>query len=286
MTDNTGQLNPEPIRNPARFASFPKLGRVCRLGLATRGNTHLEPDAVLEAVERGVNFLNWCGNPDGLSTAVRQLGRKRSDVFVAVQLSARTADAARRELDELREELGTDYLDLVTYYYVEHLPEWDAILAPGGAAEVVEASRHDGVVRAIGLTSHQRPLAAMIAGSGRLDALMIRYNAAHRGAEEEVFPICHEAGIPVITYTGVRWGALMNPTSDDPQGWVPPGAPAWYRFVLCQPSVTVGLMAPHGWKELREDLVLFDDWRGFDEVEYAALRAHGDRVHRYGGGFP
>ena len=91
---------------PARTASLGKLGTVCRLGLASRGNTRLEPSDVQEAVRRGVNYLNWCGHPDGLSQAVRLLGEKRSAVFVAVQLQAHTAKAARLELTEFLGELG------------------------------------------------------------------------------------------------------------------------------------------------------------------------------------
>jgi hypothetical protein len=63
-------------------------------------------------------------------------------------------------------------------------------------------------------------------------------------------------------------------------------APEWYRFVLCHPAVTVGLMAPAGRKELEEDLLLLDNARGFTDAQYAALRAHGDRVHRHAGRFP
>ena len=32
---------------------------VCRLGLATRGNTHLTRDDVLLALDRGLNYWNW-----------------------------------------------------------------------------------------------------------------------------------------------------------------------------------------------------------------------------------
>ena len=48
--------------------------------------------------------------------------------------------------------------------------------------EYCRSAKRDGVVRSLGVTSHQRPLAAEMARSGLLDALMIRYNAAHRGA--------------------------------------------------------------------------------------------------------
>ena len=61
---------------------------------------------------------------------------------------------------------------------------------------------------------------------------MIRYNAAHRGAEREVFPVTDALGLPVIAYTALRWGGLLRPTPDDPPGFVVPPAPAWYRFVL------------------------------------------------------
>jgi len=268
-----------------RFARIGPLGDVCRLGLATRGNTRLDADAVLEAVDRGVNYLNWCGHPDGMREAVRSLGSRRGEVFVAVQLESRTAAAARRELRRLCAELNTDYLDVVTYYYVEHPDEWREITSAGGAAEVVEAARHDGRVRAIGLTSHQRPLAAAVA-EGRLDLLMVRYNAAHRGAERDVFPVTAKSSTPVVAFTCLRWGALLQPTPDDPSDFSPPSAVDCYRFTLAHPAVSVALMAPDGVAELRQNLMLLDDWRAPTEAEHRALAAHGARVRRHAGGFP
>ena len=272
--------------SPDLFAETGALGRLCRFGLATRGNTSLEADAVLEAVERGVNYLNWCEHADGLQAAVRQLGKRRQSVCLAVQLSARSADGARKELDGFLQALDTDYVDVVTYYYVEHLQEWEQILARGGAAETLEASRSAGQIRAIGLTSHQRPLAARAAASGRLDLLMTRYNAAHRGAEKDVFPVTTEHNISVVAFTCLRWGALLESTPDDPHRFRVPAAADWYRFVLCHPAVTVALMAPNGIGEFRQNLKLLDDWRGCSSDEYASLKAHGDRVHRHGGSFP
>ncbi|MBT7100460.1 hypothetical protein HN937_23995, partial [Candidatus Poribacteria bacterium] len=59
---------------------------VCRLGLATRGNTSLDPADVRWAVDRGVNYLNWCGRADGMSDAIRDMGSRRSEVVVAWQM--------------------------------------------------------------------------------------------------------------------------------------------------------------------------------------------------------
>lgn len=275
-----------PGDEAGQFRDWPHVGRVCRLGLATRGNTSLEPEDVDWAVEHGVNYLNWCRHADGLQEWIRQCGRRRDEVRVGVQFFARTATEARDELAACLEQLGTDYIDVLTYYYVESEREWEQIISVNGAAEVIEAARGDGVVRSIGLTSHQRGLAAGWADSGRLDSLMIRYNAAHRGAERDVFPLTTRRECPVVAFTCLRWGSLMQSTPDDPVGFQPPSAAACYRWVLCQPAVTVALAAPNGREELDEVLAIVSPWQELSRSEHASLSDHGDRVYRHGGGFP
>jgi aryl-alcohol dehydrogenase-like predicted oxidoreductase len=258
---------------------------VCRLGLATRGRGQLTPDDVLYALGRGVNFLNWCGASDGLSRAVAQLGPRRAGVTVCAQFEARTATEARAELAHVLRELGTDHLDVLTFYYVEERAEWEQLIGPGGALAYCAGARRAGQVGMLGLTSHQRALAAEAARSGLLDLLMVRYNAAHRGAEAEVFPVTRALGLPVIAYTCLRWGALLRGTPDDPPGFAPPGAPAWYRFVLQGPAVTVALMAPESRAELEEDLRVLDAPGPLSAEEHARLAEHGRRVRRHGGPF-
>lgn len=269
-----------------RTTHLGSLGPVCPLGLATRGEGQLSAADVRLAIDRGINYLNWCGHPDGLSRAVRELGAKRESVVVAVQLESVTAVEAASELDGLLAQLGTEYVDVVTYYYVERAHEWEAIIGPGGALEQMLRARAAGRVRLLGVTSHQRPLAAQMAQSGLLDLLMIRYNAAHRGAESDIFPITDRIGMPVIAYTCLRWGALLQPTSEDLPHCAPPTAPDCYRFVLQSPSVAVALMAPRNRKELDEDLSLLDRWEPLTESDTAALVAHGDRVYRTAASFP
>jgi predicted aldo/keto reductase-like oxidoreductase len=259
---------------------------VCRLGLAGRGGSGLTADDVHHAVGRGVNFLNWCGAADGLSRAVAELGPRRRDVIVCVQFEARSGRDAATELASVLGELRTDYVDVLTFYYVEEPAEWAEICAPGGALEYCEAARREGRVRLLGLTSHQRRLAAETARGGRLDLLMVRYNAAHRGAETEVFPVTTSLGLPVVVYTCLRWGALLRGTPEDPPGFTPPPAPLWYRFALQHPAVTVALMAPENRKELDEDLIVLGAAGPLPAEGYDGLAAHGRRVRQHGGSFP
>jgi len=258
---------------------------VCRLGLATRGNTHLGADDVEYAVERGINYLNWCGHADGLSRAVSRMGSARKRVVLAAQLEARSASDAEREFRSMLDELGTEHIDVLTFYYVESESEWREIVAPGGAWDYLAREKRKGRLKLIGLTSHQRALASKWAESGKLDLLMVRYNAAHRGAEREVFPIAQRRQIPVVTFTGLRWKALLQGTPDDPAGFVPPSAVDCYRFCLAHPAVSVALMAPGNRTELEEDLRLLDNWRALERAERESLLAHGERVKKRAGVF-
>lgn len=281
-----------PALHPFLIAPAQAFGRpVCRLGIASYGTTTITPDDIWYAIGKGVNFLNWAGLAEGLSDgdvysrAVTSLGDKRKSVVVCAQFGARSAVDAAAELKSALEALGTDYIDILTMYYVETPDEWDEITSPGGAIQYLRDAKRDGVVRRLGITSHQRKLAARIVESGHLDLVMIRYNAAHRGAEREVFPATQSLGLPVIAYTALRWGALLRPTIDDPPGYAVPRAPDWYRFVLQHPAVAVTLAAPQSRAELEEDLQVLEATGPLGESEYAALAEHGERVRRNAGNF-
>jgi predicted aldo/keto reductase-like oxidoreductase len=262
------------------------LPTVRRLGLATRGNTHFTEEDVLLALQAGINYWNWCGHQDGMAAAARELGSQRREVVIAIQLESRDKESTQRELEKNLNHLRTDYIDVVTFYYVERREEWQEIIGNRGALLSLRAAREQGSVRMIGLTTHQQPLAAEVLKSRKLDLLMARYNAAHRSAETSLFPLAHEFETPVVTFTSLRWKGLLQSTPEDPPNFTPPSAPDWYRLVLSHPAVSVALMAPNNRKELQHNLTLLDDWRPSSPRERDALFEHGERVRRHAGRFP
>src|SRR4051812_16472374 len=159
------------LTRPAREFGKP----VCRFGLASHGTTAIAADDVLHAVARGVNFLNWSafaeGPPDdeAFPAAIAALGQERDRVVVCVQFAARTAAGAAGELRSVLSAIRSDYVVIVTLYYVERAEEWDGLRGPGGAVEYLRAAKADGAVRRTGVTSHQRLLAATMADPGLLD---------------------------------------------------------------------------------------------------------------------
>ncbi len=269
-----------------RVVALGQCGTVCRLGLATRGNAAVDEAGVWLALERGVNYWNWCGHEDGLQRAVRNLGSRRRDVCVAVQFEARAYDEAAREFDTICTKLGTDYVDVVTYYYVQRMEEWQQIMEPRrGAHRLLTELKRAGAVRMIGLTTHNRRLAAELARGGALDLLMVRYNAAHRGAERDVFPVTRAMGLPVVVFTALRWGHLIRPLPGNGRDR-PLSAVECYRYALSHPDVAVVLMAPGNRRELMENLTLLDDWRPVTYQERARIEAYGRLVYQSRRYFP
>src|SRR6516162_2098151 len=168
MTEQTHGSGKENRVSAFLYSSLsipPASFRACRLGLATRGGTDLTKADIWLALDRGVNFLNWCGVPDSLSQTIADLGPRRREVVVCVQFEARTKADAQVEMRQMLRELSTDYIDVLTFYYVEEPAEWQQIIAPGGALEHCREAQRNGQVGLIGLTSHQRPLAAEAARS-------------------------------------------------------------------------------------------------------------------------
>lgn len=271
---------------PGRIRLSPDLPKVCRLGMATRTDGRLEVADIQRAIDAGIGYFNWCGESDALSRAVAGLSSEnRGQMVIAFQLEARDGAGTARELEAALLALRTDTIDVVTFYYVEHESEWQQIVSEGGAREAMLRAREAGKVRLLGMTTHQRDLAARIAATGQIELLMIRYNAAHRGAESEIFPTTRARGIPVVTFTAQRWGALAQSTPEDPPEFTPPPPIDWYRYVLAQPDIGIALMAPLDGRELQDNLRLLNDRRPPTASELDEMRAHGDRVRRWAGQF-
>jgi aryl-alcohol dehydrogenase-like predicted oxidoreductase len=179
----------------------------------------------------------------------------------------------RRTLEKRLRQLGTDYVDVFHFLGVTKSSEF-----PAQVLEELRTLREEGRLRAIAISCHDRKFAGELAARGALDVLMIRYNAGHRGAEQEIFPHLAQHNPGVVSYTATRWTYLLR----RPRGWPKDGrvptAGMCYRFVLSNPHVHVCLNAPTNEKELLENLAAVRQGP-LDEEEMQYMRAFGDAVH-------
>ncbi len=251
-----------------------------RLGLAA---SYRPGERVVErALDEGLTYFFYFGIDGQMIRVLRRLPPDRRDRIV-IATGAYNYIWWRQDLEKTLEkrlrQLKTDRIDVFHFLGVMKPKE----LTPR-VLDQLEKLRHDPRVRAVSMSCHDRKLAGRMAAVGTLDCLMIRYNAAHRGAEREIFPhlAAHDTGL--VSYTATRWGFLTRRTKGWPKDAAVPTAGQCYRFVLGSPDVDVCLCAPRNERQFVEDLESVR--RGplpADEMAY--LRAYGDAVHRNAGWF-
>ncbi len=179
--------------------------------------------------------------------------------------------SVRRRVEGLLRTLGTDYIDVLQLYWLGKMSAFTR-----GVQDEMVKLREEGKVRVLGTSIHDRPRAGRLAQDSILDLLMIRYNAAHPGAERDVFPHLEKRRPAVVAYTATSWRRLLRA----PKGWTGPVMTAGdcYRFCLASPHVDVVLTGPRDVAELRENLASVDRGPPSPE-ELGWMRRFGEAVH-------
>lgn len=247
------------------------LGRkVFRMGLAA--NYGIAGDDVRAALDRGVNYLYYTARGTMKEPAREALKRDRDKVALAVTATVGYFGfSVRLGAERALKAFGTDYLDV---YQLGWLGVGAAMTQ--GVMEELVRLKESGKVRAIGTSIHDRPRAGRLAEESPLDLLMIRYNAAHPGAEKDIFPHLERRKPAVVAYTATSWRKLLKA----PSGWTGrvPTAGDCYRFCLTSPHVDVVLTGPASGKQLDENLAALEKGP-LDDDEMKWMREFGRAVH-------
>jgi aryl-alcohol dehydrogenase-like predicted oxidoreductase len=249
--------------------------RASRLGI---GSSFVGDAAIVEeAVEQGINYLYWGSlRRPAFGRALRHVARRnREGVVLTVQSYSRVAALLRPSLEIALRRAGVDRFDFLL------LGMWNAPPGP----RMVEAAlrlRAEGKVSHLMLSTHNRPslqghFRDFAQGRSPFDAFMVRYNAVHRGAEQDVFPHLPAQPPALISYTATRWGHLLDPTKMPP-GEPPPRARDCYRFALSQPAVSLVLCGPASREEMQEAIHALDAGPLASD-EQARLRRIGDHIY-------
>src|SRR5512133_3787084 len=207
---------------PADFLTrdVPALKRkVFRLGLS--GSFGLDEAASREALER-IQYVFWSPHMKGLTAALKDAVRRDRARYVVATgpILGYFAGAVRRAAERRLRDLRTDYLDVLQLSWLSKMSAFT-----GAVQEEMVRLKQEGKVRALGVTTHDRPRAGRLAEDSILDLLQIRYNAAHPGAEQDVFPHLARRRPAVVAYTATAWRKLLRP----PRRWDGPATTAGDR---------------------------------------------------------
>ncbi len=245
--------------------------KVFRLGLAA--NFGIDEDGVSAAMDRGVNLFLWTIRNGGLGSPLRAALKTRRDSVAVVGYAAIGfwGWGVRRSAEILLRALGTDYLDVYQLGWLGVTSAW----TPSVERELLHL-RESGKVRALSVSIHNRPRAAELARNSPLDLLMIRYNAAHPGAEHDIFPALSNGKPSILAYTATSWRRLLK----RPKGWQGTVMTAGdcYRFQLSNPHVDMALMGPANRAQMEENLAALEKGPlSADEDQW--MREFGKAVH-------
>jgi len=234
-------------------------------------------EAFEEAFEKGCNYfyLGSGRHKAGMRQAIRNLCRQgqRDQLVIAIQTYARFGFLMEWVFKRKLRSLGLERADILVLGWHNRAP------SPGLVAWA-QAMKAKGFCRFLAISGHQRKLFPQIAAEGQFDLFHVRYNAAHRGAEKEIFPHLQGDDRPgIVSYTATRWGQLLN-AKKMPPGELVPASSDCYRFALSNPAVDVCLCGPRNMEQMRAALPALE-LGPLGEEDMERMKRIGDYVHQH-----
>jgi aryl-alcohol dehydrogenase-like predicted oxidoreductase len=260
----------------AAFPNSVRLGRsellVSPLGMA--GGYGAPRRALLKAFDHGVNYwYHGSRRLDGMREAIRDIvaAGQRDRLVLLLQSYARWPWLMERTFTRGLKSLKLDHADVLLLGWYNRPPT-------AGIMERAERMREKGLVRQLAISGHHRPSFVSFAADQRIGILHIRYNAAHTGAERDVFPHLPREDRPgIVAYTATRWKTLLSGRRMPP-GEQPLSASDCYRFVLSNPDFNVCMTGPSSEQHVDEALSALEAGP-LTREENERLRRIGRHVH-------
>lgn len=227
-----------------------RLGRtgleVARLGIASGYGAPGE--ALEQAFEHGANYIFWGSRRTGsFGEALKRLRSQRERFVLVIESYTRLGSLLTASLERALRALSFDHTDILL------LGMWNKVV-PSRILDEARKLKERGLARFLAVSTHKRAMAPIFAAGRDFDVIHFRYNAAHPGAEADIFPHLPGTNRPgMVSFTATSWRQLLGEAPL--QGILPgarripkseraPTAADCYRYVLSRPEIDVCLTGP------------------------------------------
>lgn len=300
-----------------RYRELGKTGlRVSEIGLGAEWLERHNEEEVQAVIDRcegcGINILDcWMSNPQVRSSIGKALKGRREKWIIQGHFGStwqegqyvRSRDLAKVEeaFRDLLTRLQTDYIDLGMIHFVDSEAEFRQVME-GEFLAYVKEQKERGVIRHIGMSTHNPQVAKLAALSGEIEMILFSVNPAfdllppsedlndyfaesyQEGLggidpqREELYKLCEQRGVGITVMKGYAGGRLFD-AKTSPFG-VALTPVQCIHYALTRPavaSILVGYDTPE-----HVDAAVAYETAAEEERDYASVLAKAPH-HAYGG---
>lgn len=291
--------------------------KVSEIGLGGEwfnGLTAEESTAIVDTAQQsGINYIDifMPQAPTRSNLGIALKGRREAfiiqghlcTVFEDGQYTrTRDIEKTKRSFADLLERLQTDYIDVGMIHYVDSEEDFRTVFE-GPVMEYAKELKASGVVRHLGMSSHNPHIALKAVESGLIDVLMFSINPAYdmeaadtdiydlmefKGmaqsglvvdeARQKLYSACEAAGVAITVMKPLGAGTLLKAESS-PFGTAMT-VPQCIQYCLDRNGVKVVIVGCHTVEEVKE-AVKYDEVPAV-ERSYAHIFSAGSTIHMTG----
>lgn len=194
-----------------------------------------------EAYNQGMNFIDTArGYRESealIGKALERLGREK--FIIATKSMDRTYEGIKKDLQTSLELLRTDYIDLYQFHNIRTMDDLEFIMSENGALRALKEAKEQGIIREIGITSHNVDILDKAIDTGEFNTIQCPYNPVEKQGEA-VFEKAKLNNIGVIIMKPMAGGAISKGELS-------------LRFILSNPNITVAIPGMDSLEQVREN---------------------------------
>lgn len=174
-------------------------------------NCQTEIDALRHGLDLGLSLIDTAemyGEGGAEEVVAQAIGHRRSEVFLVSKVYPHNASkrgtiaACEHSLNRLK----TDYLDL-------YLLHWRGSVPLSETLEAFQTLQQAGKIRSYGVSNFDTEdiqEAIQLKGGNAIAINQVLYNLMRRGIELNLLPWCRQQRIPIMAYSPIEQGRLLN----------------------------------------------------------------------------
>jgi diketogulonate reductase-like aldo/keto reductase len=174
-------------------------------------NRHSEIAALRHGLELGLSLIDTAemyGEGGAEEVVAAALADRRSDAFLVSKVYPHNASkrGAIAACERSLKRLNTDYLDL-------YLLHWRGSVPLAETLEAFETLQQAGKIRSYGVSNFDKDdleEAIRLQGGSVIATNQVLYNLSRRGIEHNLLPWCQQQRLPIMAYSPIEQGRLLN----------------------------------------------------------------------------